>query len=265
MALKFYSFSSSSSGNCYLIKSDNTALLVDAGISGKKIIESLDETETPLEYIKGVLITHEHVDHVKSVRVLSKKLCETRIYANDKTWKNMDCQVAEEKMASFVTDQPFEIGDIRIKPFRISHDAVEPVGFTFTCQDKQLSIVTDTGYVTEEIYEHVKDADLLVLESNHDESMLKMGRYPWNVKQRILGEEGHLSNEAAGECLCRILNEGEAKKRQVLLAHLSSENNFPQLAYHTVKNVLEASEHYLGDMLSIEILMKNEVSKLYEI
>ena len=251
MALKFYSFSSSSSGNCYLIKSESTALLVDAGISGKKIIESLDETETPLDHIKGVLVTHEHVDHVKSIRVLSKKLCEAKVYANNKTWSKIDCVLEEEKMASFVTNEAFEIGDIKVKPFRISHDAIEPVGFTFTCQDKQLSIVTDTGYVTEEIHNHVKDADLLVLESNHDENMLKMGRYPWTVKQRILGKEGHLSNETAGECLCRILKEGEEKSRQILLAHLSSENNFPQLAYQTVKNALEASEYYLGDTLSL--------------
>ena len=270
MALRFYSFSSSSSGNCYLVKSENTALLVDAGISGKKIIESLCETETPLEDIKGVLITHEHVDHVKSVRVLSKKLCQADIYANLETWSKMPADISEEKIKIFKTEDSFEIGDIKIKPFRISHDASEPVGFTFICEEKQLSIVTDTGYITEEIYKEVKGADLLVLESNHDESMLKMGKYPWNVKQRILGPQGHLSNESAGECISSIMTERKASEEecrplQVLLAHLSSENNFPQLAYHTVKNVLEASEHYLGEMLSIEILMKNQVSKLYEI
>lgn len=269
MALRFYSFSSSSSGNCYLVKSENTALLVDVGISGKKIIESLDETETPLEDIKGVLITHEHVDHVKSVRVLSKKLCQAGIYANLETWSKMPEDIAEEKIKIFKTEESFEIGDIKVKPFRISHDALEPVGFTFICESKQLSIVTDTGYITEEIYDEIKDADLLILESNHDESMLKMGKYPWNIKQRILGPEGHLSNESAGECISNIMTERKEKENvkplHVLLAHLSSENNFPQLAYHTVKNVLEASEHYLGEILKIEILLKNQISDMYEI
>ena len=139
MALKFCSFSSSSSGNCYLVKSENTALLVDAGISGKKIIESLAETETPLEDIKGVLITHEHVDHVKSVRVLSKKLCQTGIYANLETWSKMPGDISEEKIKIFKSKEAFEIGDIKIKPFKISHDALEPVGFTFVCEGKQLS------------------------------------------------------------------------------------------------------------------------------
>ncbi len=130
-------------------------------------------------------------------------------------------------------------------------------------------MVTDTGYVTEEIFEEMKTADILALEANHDEDMLKMCRYPWNVKQRILGEKGHLSNTMAGKCICKILDEckqvKEKKQRRILLAHLSRENNFPEMAYQTIKNVLEESEYYLGGNLQIHTIIKDEISMVYEV
>nr|WP_315021182.1 MBL fold metallo-hydrolase [uncultured Aminipila sp.] len=265
MAFSFCSFSSGSSGNCYLIRSNNTALLVDVGISGKKIIEGLSATETPEEQVKGVLVTHEHIDHVKSLRVISKKLPEAKTYANAGTWTQIEENVPETQREIFITGDIFSIGDIQIKPFHISHDAVEPVGFSFFAEGKQISIVTDTGYITEEIFTEMKQADLLALEANHDENMLKVGRYPWNVKQRILGNKGHLSNVAAGKCLCRLLDECYSKPRRVLLAHLSRENNFPEMAYQTIKNVLEESEHYLGKQLQLNTMMKDEISMIYKV
>lgn len=265
MAFSFCSFSSGSSGNCYLVKTNNTALLVDVGISGKKIIEGLNIIGTPLEQVKGVLVTHEHIDHVKSLRVISKKLPEANTYANVGTWTEIKEKVPEEQRKIFVTGESFFVGDIEIKPFEISHDAAEPVGFSLFAEGKQISIVTDTGYITEEIFSEMKQADILALEANHDEELLKIGRYPWNVKQRILGNKGHLSNVAAGKCLCRLLDECCNKPRKVLLAHLSRENNFPKMAYQTIKNVLEESEYYIGKQLDIAIMNKDEVSMIYEV
>lgn len=266
MTLSFCSFSSSSSGNCYLIKSNTTALLVDAGISGKKILEGLAATNTLPENINGILITHEHIDHVKSLRTISKKLPFAKTYANIGTWSQLIGMIPAEKQVTFFTGEEFVIGDIHVMPFPISHDATEPVGFSFICRDKQISIMTDTGCVTEESFSSVMNADLLVLEANHDEQVLKMGRYPWLVKQRILSDVGHLSNTAAANCLCRILKECKSKKdRTVLLAHLSSENNFPEMAYQTVKNILEESGHMVDSCFQLQIMLKNTLSKIYKI
>ncbi|WP_164914461.1 MBL fold metallo-hydrolase [Aminipila luticellarii] len=265
MALSFCSFSSGSSGNCYLVKSDSTALLIDAGISGKKILEGLNTTQTPEEQVQGVLVTHEHIDHVKSLRVLSKKLPGAKTYANAGTWTQIQENVPEGQRGLFITGEAFSIGDIKIKPFHISHDAAEPVGFSLFAEEKQITIVTDTGCITEEIFDEIRQADLLTLEANHDENMLKVGRYPWNVKQRILGSRGHLSNVAAGNCLCRLLDECCSKPRKILLAHLSRENNFPEMAYQTIKNVLEESEHYLGGQLQLNTMMKDEISMIYTV
>ncbi|MGN0711364.1 MAG: MBL fold metallo-hydrolase [Anaerovoracaceae bacterium] len=265
MAFRFCSFSSGSSGNSYLIKTEETALIIDAGISGKKVLEGLEATETPIDKVKGVLVTHEHIDHVKSLKVLSKKLPEAYTYANRGTWSKIAEDVPEEKRQLFVTGDGFNIGDIFVKPFSISHDAAEPVGFSFFHGEKQISIVTDTGYISEDIFSELKDADILALEANHDENMLKVGHYPWHVKQRILGDKGHLSNTAAGKCLSRMLSEGEKKPRQVMLAHLSRENNFPEMAYQTVKNVLEESQHYIGGSLKIDMILKDKISCIYEV
>jgi phosphoribosyl 1,2-cyclic phosphodiesterase len=264
MTLSFCSFSSGSSGNCYLIKTENTALLVDAGISGKKIYEGLAFTATPREQLAALLITHEHIDHTKSIRTLMKREKTLKAYANALTWDQIGSQVCEEQKEIFETGDTFEIGNITVKTFHVSHDAVEPVGYTFCSGGKQISIVTDTGCMNEEIISEIREADILILEANHDVDMLKIGRYPWFLKQRVLGEEGHLSNAAAGEAILRLLSESE-KERYVLLAHLSRENNFPEMAYQTVKNILEESDFYIGKHLKLNTIMRDEVSLIYEI
>ena len=264
MTLSFCSFSSGSSGNCYLIRSENTAILVDAGISARKILEGLDKTGTPKERLAALLITHEHIDHTKSVRTIMKKMKTMKAYANAMTWARIGGQVFDEQNETFETGESFLIGDISVKTFRVFHDAAEPVGFTFSSGGKQISIVTDTGSICEEIITEIKDADILILEANHDVDMLKIGRYPWFLKQRILGEEGHLSNAAAGEILLRLLSEN-CKVRQVLLAHLSKENNFPEMAYQTVKNILEEADYYIGRHLMLNTIDRDEISLVYEI
>lgn len=264
MTLSFCSFSSGSSGNCYLVKSETTALLVDAGISGKKIYEGLEMTATPKEQLTALLITHEHIDHTKSIRTLLKKEKTLKAYANAMTWAQIDAQICEEQKEVFETGEMFFIGDIMIKTFHVSHDAAEPVGYTFSSGGKQISIVTDTGCMSEEIISEIKEADILILEANHDVDMLKVGRYPWFLKQRVLGEEGHLSNEAAGEAILRLLSEN-GKERCVLLAHLSRENNFPEMAYQTVKNILEEANFYIGKQLELNMIIRDKISLVYEI
>lgn len=267
MGFYFCSFASGSSGNSYLVKNEDTAILVDVGISGKKILAGLADTDTELEEVQGILITHEHIDHVKSLKMMSKKIPWAAKCANAGTWDEIYDRVPLEQQKCFETGSSFKIGSIEVKSFPISHDAREPVGYSLRSGGRCITIVTDTGCITEEIFEEIKEADLLVIEANHDEEMLKVGSYPWQLKQRILGKYGHLSNAATGKCLCRLFNEakGMNKRRKVLLAHLSGENNFPEMAFQTIKNILEEEEHYIGSHIEIAIMDKDALSRVYEI
>ena len=264
MSLKFCSFASGSSGNCYLVRSDETTILIDAGISGKRIFQSLEENGVDRDEVQAVLVTHEHIDHVQSLPILTKRIHNLRVYANEETWMAIERPVAEERKAYFVTGKDFQIGDMTIRPFAIPHDAVEPVGFSIYCDGRQLSIVTDVGYITEDIFEEIVDADLLLLEANHEKEMLLMGRYPYPLKQRILGDEGHLSNISAGECLCR-LNDAKAKKRQVLLGHLSHENNEPSVAMLAVRNTLLESGIVLGGDTNVDVVLRDRMSPVFTV
>ena len=264
MSLKFCSFASGSSGNCYLVKSEETAILIDAGISGKRILEGLDETDTLRDDIAAVLVTHEHIDHVQSLPVLTKRLPGVSVYANEATWDQIERPVPEARKEYFTTGEEFQIGDLTIKPFLVSHDAAEPVGFSIFGDGRQISICTDSGYISEDMYNEICTADLLLLEANHEKEMLLFGRYPYPLKQRILGDEGHLSNLTCGEGLCRIVNENP-KKRQVLLGHLSHENNTPEVAMQAIINTLEEERIFTGDNLRIEVVLRDSMSKVYEL
>ncbi|MDO5490960.1 MAG: MBL fold metallo-hydrolase [Bacillota bacterium] len=262
MSLKFCSFASGSSGNSYLIKNDDTAILIDAGISGKRILQGLEETRTPRDAVSALLVTHEHIDHVKSLPVLTKRIPGLEIFANEATWEAIERPVPEETKKMFITGEPFAVGSLRIRPFPVPHDAAEPVGFSVNGDGSKVSLVTDAGYITEEIIEEILDADLLLLEANHEREMLLMGHYPYPLKQRILSDEGHLSNLSAGECLCRIV-ERNRKKRQILLGHLSGENNDPHVALLTVENTLMEREIYTGGDLQVKVASRDERSRVY--
>lgn len=264
MTLQFCSFASGSSGNCYLVKTDETAILIDAGISGKRIFEGLDETGTPREQVAAILVTHEHIDHIKSLPVVTKRIPGLCVYANEATWECINRPVSEERRRYFKTGEDFYIGDLLIRPFPISHDAADPVGFSIYYKDKQVSILTDSGYVSDEVFEEILDADLLVLEANHEKEMLLFGKYPYPLKQRILGDEGHLSNVTAGECLSQIVSE-RPKKRRVLLGHLSRENNTPEVAMQAVRNTLEENRIYIGGELQIQVALRDCMSELYQV
>jgi phosphoribosyl 1,2-cyclic phosphodiesterase len=264
MGLNFCSFSSGSSGNCYLIKSETTAILVDAGISVRKILGGLSQTNTTDEQLAALLLTHEHSDHIKSLPALMKKKTGLKAFANERTWRAIDKEIDLARKHSFTPGEPFQVGDIRVNAFRVCHDAADPVGYSFFKGEKQISIVTDTGCIKEEMMAEVRNADLLVLEANHDVDMLKIGKYPWFLKQRILGDRGHLSNESAAKMLVRLLSE-QKKYRRILLAHLSRENNFPEMAYQTVKNILEEENYYIGKHVELNTIVRDEVSILYQV
>ncbi len=265
MALKFCSFSSGSSGNCYFIQTETTAILVDAGISAKKIKEGLAQIGTEAGTLRGLLLTHEHSDHIKSASTLLKQLPQMELFANSETLEAANLEIpGEEKVQLVKSNRAFKIGDIMVTALPVSHDAANPVGYSFSSGSHQITIITDTGYIPGELFTEMGNADLLVLEANYDSDMLKIGRYPWFLKQRIAGDRGHLSNEAAGEALRQILAE-HPKRRQVFLGHLSKENNFPDMAYQTVKNILEEKKYYIGKHLELQTLLRDKISGSFRV
>lgn len=263
MNLAICSLASGSSGNCYLIKSNKAAILADAGISGRQISLRLGALGLCPDSINAAVITHEHSDHIKGLSVLSKSE-GVKIFLSEGTKAAIGELHPGENVSTFSTGESFEVEDIRVNTFHLSHDAADPTGYSFESGGKKISIVTDTGIVTEEIFNAVKDSDILVLESNHDVSMLRIGPYPWFLKQRILSDKGHLSNDAAAEVLMRIAAEekGAIKQRQILLAHLSKENNFPEMALATVNNILEAEGLVPGKEFAVSALSREEAGPL---
>lgn len=262
MAFKFCSLSSGSSGNCQYIETDNIRILIDAGLSGKRIENLLKDIEVEANTIDCILITHEHTDHIKGAGILSRRY-DIPIWANEKTWISMEGpigEVKEKNIKVFDTEKDFQLKDLNIYPFRISHDAVEPVGFCLERNNTKISIITDTGWVSNAVRSKIKDSSLYLMESNHDVEMLKVGRYPWNLKKRIMGAEGHLSNEQSGEVISDIISgNGEV----VLLGHLSEENNFPLLAYETVKNIIEDVGIDVHKDITLDLTHREKVTKVY--
>jgi phosphoribosyl 1,2-cyclic phosphodiesterase len=266
MGLKFCSLVSGSSGNCQFISSKAASLLVDAGLSGKRIAKSMEVIGEEIQNIKGILVTHEHRDHIQGVGVLSRRY-NIPIYANPDTWDAMKDQIGEideENRKTFNTEEAFYIEDIKIKPYSISHDAIDPVAFSFYHEDVKLSITTDLGCITDKIISEIENSNLLMIESNHDVEMLKVGKYPWYLKKRILGDRGHLSNEVAGQTIAALMYESTPPEL-VLLGHLSRENNFPELAYETVKGILASNQIKIGKDIDIDLTYRDKVSKLYHI
>ena len=235
----FCSLYSGSSGNSIFVASDKAKILIDAGMPGKKIDAALNEIGQNAEGMKGIFVTHEHSDHIKGIGVMSRKY-DIPIYANDKTWSAMEGSIGKIKEHNIkVIDRrsTIQIEDMSIKSFAIPHDAIAPVGYTIESGNKKISVATDFGTFTEEIKENIRESEVILLESNHDVSMLKYGPYPYLLKRRILSEVGHLSNDDCGRAIVEISKYGPIKK--ILLGHLSRTNNNPDLAYQTVLSTIE--------------------------
>lgn len=238
MGIRFTILSSGSTGNATVVSNGETNVLVDAGLTAKRIDQLLQERETAATELDAILVTHEHADHIKGLGAVARKY-DLPIYANEKTWEELNRQIgeiAESNRRVLDTGAALEIGTLQVESFGISHDAAEPVGYCFYEGEEKLSLATDLGYMSGKVKDAIADSDVLVLESNHDIEMLRMGRYPWNIKRRILSDIGHLSNEAAGEGLCEVLG---GKTKRVYLAHLSRDHNMLELARMTVGNILQ--------------------------
>lgn len=264
MDIRLCSLASGSSGNSIYVGTRESGLLVDCGVSGKQIFQSLKDIGVCTSTIKGIVVTHEHSDHVKSVGIVSRKL-DIPIYANIKTWEgmldNIGC-IKSENIRTFTTGCEFEINDIKIKPFSIPHDAADPVGYCFEAGSKKISIATDLGYFSDNVRDNIKSSHMVLLESNHDVELLKVSKYPYFLKRRIMGNSGHLSNEAAGMAIYELLQHGV---KEVLLGHLSKENNFPELALATVKNVLEERKVKIGSDIIVELAPRSGISKFFNV
>jgi phosphoribosyl 1,2-cyclic phosphodiesterase len=230
---KFCSLYSGSSGNCLFVETPYTKLLIDAGESAKKIENALHNISVDIHDIDAILVTHEHSDHIKGLATLSKKF-HLPVYANSETWDAMPEvleKIQKEMKNLFSPNENFDIGDLRILPFFIPHDAANPCGFNIYYGDQKISIATDIGHMNSTIIKNLEGSSFILLESNYDPAILKCSKYPYSLKQRIAGPNGHLSNEAAGKTISYLLKSG---LKNVMLGHLSKENNFPELAYQTV-------------------------------
>lgn len=239
---KFCSLFSGSSGNSLFVQTDTTKLLIDCGESAKKIVNSLSEIDINIEDINAILITHEHIDHVKALGTISKKY-NIPVYTNIETLNAMPEQknkIDNDNIHIFDFSNDFFIGDLRIHPFSIPHDAANPCGFNIYNNEKKISIATDIGHITPEIITNLENSSFLMLESNYDPNILKCSPYPYHLKERISGPYGHLSNSVAGQTISHLLTTG---LKTAMLGHLSKENNFPELAYKTVMEEIIYNNH----------------------
>lgn len=235
--LKFCSLYSGSSGNSLFVESDNTKLLIDCGTSAKKIETALDSINVDISEIDAILVTHEHTDHIQGLGTVSKKY-NIPVFANGETWNSMQAQkdkISSKNQKIFENDIEFQIGNLQIFPFSTPHDAANPCGFNIYNGDKKISIATDLGHIDEKLFNNLQHSSFILLEANYDPEVLKVSKYPYLLKQRIAGPNGHLSNSTAGKTISALF---QKNLKEVMLGHLSKENNFPELAYQTVTEEL---------------------------
>lgn len=257
--MKFGTIASGSSGNCLYAGNEDTHILIDAGISCKRICEGLKTFKLEGKDIQGILITHEHTDHICGLGVLARKF-HIPIYGTDKTLHQISemenlGKIDRELFQPIEAGHEFLIGSLSAASFSISHDAVDPVSYLVQDGGRKLGMVTDLGYYDEAIVERLKDSHLLYVEANHDIHMLQAGPYPYYLKQRILSERGHLCNEMAAQLVTELVND---RLDQVILGHLSKENNYPDLALATVKNEV-------GDSVKVEVAPRDRAGHLFDL
>ncbi len=250
MALQFSVLASGSTGNATFIEAENHSFLVDAGFSGKQMEILFEQVGRDISKLSGIFVTHEHSDHIKGVGILARKY-KLPVYANGKTWKAMDHLIGEiptEQKFIFGMETVKSFGSVDIESFGVSHDAAEPMFYIFHHEGKKLVIITDTGYVSDRMKGTISNADTYVFESNHDVSMLRMGRYPWNIKRRILSDVGHVSNEDAALAMSDVIGD---QTKGIYLAHLSLDNNMKDLARMAVTQTLETKGIIVGEQVTL--------------
>ena len=250
-------------GNCLYVESENTKLLIDAGVSLKKIETGLKTLNVSPSSLDGILVTHEHSDHIQSLGNLSKKF-NLPVYANSETFDAMPKQtdkISTENINRFKIAEKFQIKDIEINPFSIPHDAANPCGFNITNSSDKISIATDIGHMTNTILKKLEDSKFILLESNYDSEVLKYSKYPYLLKQRIAGPNGHLSNEVASKVINYLL---QGKLKIAMFGHLSKESNFPELAYQTVVDEILSSGTDISK-LTLSVASRDKVGNLIHI
>ena len=260
---KFCSLYSGSSGNSLFVETQNTRLLIDAGVSSKKIETALTDISIDPSTLDGILITHEHQDHVQGLGTFSRKF-DLPVFVTQETIDAMPKQrdkIPDKNIQTFKICDNFEIGDLKIKPFSIPHDAVNPCGFNIYKDDKKISIATDIGHMTNPILKNLEESLFIMLEANYDPEVLRCSPYPFTLKSRIAGPTGHLPNEIAGKTISHLLESGLKK---AMLGHLSKESNFPELAYKTVVDEL-LSNNYNEDCISLSVASRDNHSKIITI
>jgi len=244
---------SGSRGNCALVATTRTRVLVDTGISCRQTFKRLKQAGEDPRALSAIVITHEHSDHVYGLNVLARKL-EIPVFINAAThaaWERVLGDSSQEKPAlerreTFDSGRRFVIGDIEIFPFTIPHDAADPVGFTLRGEGVKIAFATDLGYLPRNVCEHLRGCDVIVIESNHDVEMLRVGPYPWSVKQRVMSRVGHLSNETLAQFFS---NDYDGSASFLVLAHLSEQNNHPALARRAAEKALGSRQTLLNNRI----------------
>ncbi|MCR4629235.1 MAG: MBL fold metallo-hydrolase [Clostridium sp.] len=265
--MRMVSIASGSNGNCTYVGSDDTHVLVDAGISNRRIELGLKELGLSPADLTAIFVTHEHSDHISGLNILSKKY-SVPIYSAPgtvramKQMKSLD-RVDAELYHEVGADADVRIGDLDILPFSIDHDAAEPMAYRISCGSKSVAVATDMGHYSPYIVDHLRNLDAALIEANHDVRMLEAGPYPYPLKRRILGDFGHLSNENSGRLISEILNDGI---KHIFLGHLSKENNYPELAYETVKLEIDESDNsYKSKDFDITVATRDAMSEVVTI
>ena len=265
--MRMCSIASGSSGNCIYVGSDTTHLLVDVGISGKRIKAGVEGLGITPGEVDGILITHEHADHIAGLGVISRSF-GIPIYGTEGTIEAVKRssslgKIDPELFRVIRPDESFSLKDITVSPMHVSHDAADPVAYRMSYGGKRMAVITDLGVYDEYTIGSLLGMDVLLIEANHDINMLQVGPYPYPLKQRILGNRGHLCNEACGRLLSRLLHDGT---KSIMLGHLSKENNMPELAYEAVRTEITVSDCvYTGNDFPIYVAKRDVPSEVLEI
>lgn len=264
MPLRVCSLYSGSSGNSTLIAGDDAKILVDCGVSARAEELALFNVGVKPECIKGIFITHEHSDHIKGVGIMSRKY-NIPVYANEKTWQAMEGKIGEIALSCqriIKNGSEVYIDDLCVASFKTSHDAADSISYTVMKNNKKVSIVTDTGYISNGILDAVMGSQLMLLESNYDPKMLSECIYPSMLKQRIAGNKGHLSNDVCAETILKLI---DSNIKYILLSHLSKESNTPEVAFHTVKSKLENNGVYIGNDVMVDMTYRDKSTHVYNL
>jgi phosphoribosyl 1,2-cyclic phosphodiesterase len=263
MALSLTPLFSGSSGNAILISSGTTRILVDAGVSGRRLEEALRSVDQDARDLQGILITHEHSDHIQGAGILSRKH-NIPVYATAPTWEACADKLGnvQSRLTRVIGKSGFYIDDLFIEPYDIPHDAADPVGYCICAGARKVAVATDLGYFPKAVEMKLQSCDLVLLESNHDVTMLHTGRYPRALKERIKSRRGHLSNDDAADAAVRLACAGVSS---ILLGHLSRENNSEQLAFRTVTDALIAQGLTPGHDLNLGLAFRDRVTGVFHV